>query len=213
MARRFCCNCCGLEFDEPEGVYEKLRCPECAAIADDGTIECIEGDCPLDVNSAIFEAAQALCPYQLVQTPKTTAYLISVIANAMKGLNLVVCEDVLSRNKAISDAMEYAMKYIDVEEAMPIIDTTPRSDDDLLCEAGDEIDNAVFDAIQALSPEKLEWDMRYIGNVTEAIESAMESFNVPTCHPWQDDDEHICYSLENERCQHCPRACGKEKFY
>lgn len=45
--KSFRCNACGAEFSEPDGAYEKLRCPNCDAIAEDGTIECIAEDCPL----------------------------------------------------------------------------------------------------------------------------------------------------------------------
>ena len=31
--------------------------------------------------------------------------------------------------------------------------------EDLLCEAGDTIDNAAFDMLNALSPERIDWDM------------------------------------------------------
>lgn len=51
-----------------------------------------------------------------------------------------------------------------------------RQDDDLLCSAGDEIDNSVFAAILSLSPSenRPEWDMSLIGEATDAIESVME---------------------------------------
>lgn len=35
----FHCNCCGVNFVEPDGIYEKLRCPICDAVEDDETIE------------------------------------------------------------------------------------------------------------------------------------------------------------------------------
>lgn len=73
-------------------------------------------------------------------------------------------------------------------------------DENLLCATGDEIDNAVFDAIQALSLEELEWDMSLIGEVSEFIESLLSERNLKPCHPWQDEDENICYST----CSRCP---------
>lgn len=42
MAKRYHCNCCGTDFEEPDGVFEKLRCPVCDAVEGDGTIECTE---------------------------------------------------------------------------------------------------------------------------------------------------------------------------
>ena len=29
---KYRCNCCGLVFEEPNGVFEKLRCPNCDAV-------------------------------------------------------------------------------------------------------------------------------------------------------------------------------------
>lgn len=164
-----------------------------------------------ETDDAVFDAVQSLCPFPVVRSHKMIAYMVSVIANAMKSLGLSVCEDVLDRNETVCEATEFSLKHVnaDTETAAKVI-MLPRPDDDLLCEAGDQIDNAVFNAIQALSDKKLEWDMRYIGNVTMAIESAMESFRVPSCHPWQDDDENICYSLDDERCAHCQR-CKQEE--
>lgn len=135
-----------------------------------------------------------------------------------------------------------------------------KQDDDLLCEAGDLIDNAVWafvlsarkdqtppsedkalfaEAVQALkanpdqnveipdamfeeavriarSPqikkmlsfekeEEPEWNMGVIGDVTDAIEGLMSDSGVETCHPWQDDEECICYCTE-ERCPYCRRG-------
>lgn len=40
--KSFRCNACGTEFSEPNGVYEKLRCPTCHALKDDGAIEEID---------------------------------------------------------------------------------------------------------------------------------------------------------------------------
>lgn len=164
-----------------------------------------------DADNAVFDAVQSLCPFPIVRNYKMIAYMVSVIANAMKSLGLSVCEDVLDRNETVCEVTEFSLKHINPDaETVARVTMFPRPDDDLLCEAGDQIDNAVFNAIQALSDKKLDWDMYYIGNVTTAIESAMESFGVPSCHPWQDDDENICYSLNNERCAHCQR-CKQEE--
>ena len=82
-----------------------------------------------------------------------------------------------------------------------------RQDDDLLCSAGDEIDNAVFAAILSLSPSenRPEWDMSLIGEATDAIESVMERHGLKVCRPWQDEDETICYCTE-DRCKYCTRS-------
>lgn len=83
----------------------------------------------------------------------------------------------------------------------------PLSDDDLLCEAGDTIDNAVQDLLNALSVTPVEWDMSLIAQVKNAAESILKARNIPVCIPWENEDGHICYSLPNERCAHCPRSC------
>lgn len=77
-------------------------------------------------------------------------------------------------------------------------------DDNLLCEAGDIIDNAVFEAIQSIAhkKEQLEWDMSLIGEVSDFIETLLAERGINTCHPWQDEDECICYAT-SERCGYC----------
>lgn len=40
MAKRYYCNCCGTNFPEPDGVFEKLRCPVCDAVREEDN----EGD-------------------------------------------------------------------------------------------------------------------------------------------------------------------------
>ena len=81
------------------------------------------------------------------------------------------------------------------------------NDDDLLCTAGDEIDNAVFRAIFALSPPQsgLEWDKSLIGEATDAIKSVMERHGLKVCHPWQDEDGTICCHTE-DHCSYCTRC-------
>lgn len=133
---------------------------------------------------------------------------------------------------------------------------TTITDSDLLCEAGDIIDNAVFDyisttlrkqpaadalksAFEALLSDKtveipqslmnrepefaksldtelkfhgvtpesdgsIEWNMGPIGDMTDILEDAMVEAGLPTCHPFEVEDECICYASE-ERCKHCPR--------
>lgn len=50
MAKQYRCNCCGHTFDEPNGVFEKLRCPSCDAVRydaddeDNGVFEELESE-------------------------------------------------------------------------------------------------------------------------------------------------------------------------
>lgn len=90
--------------------------------------------------------------------------------------------------------------------AVPVPDPCGHPDDDLLCEAGDIIENAVYQAIQSLCPVKLEWDMALIGPTADAIEAVLKKHGKPTCRPWEDENQNICYSLEKERCAHCTRC-------
>ena len=76
--------------------------------------------------------------------------------------------------------------------------------EDLLCEAGDIIDNAAFDLLNALSPERIDWDMSVIAEITDAVEGIMERRGLKTCRPWLDADEVICYKSE-DRCKYCTR--------
>ena len=108
--------------------------------------------------------------------------------------------DVFASHYRVQDADGSDMVFV----PLPV---KPLSDDNLLCEAGDVIDNAAFDLLSALSSEKLEWDMQIIGEVVNAVEGILKQFNIPCCRPWQNENEHICYSLPNERCAHCPRQC------
>jgi len=81
----------------------------------------------------------------------------------------------------------------------------PKQDDTFLCDRGDDIDNAVYDAICALSPgKKPEWDMSFIGPAADMLVYVMQNHGLETCRPWQNEDEEICYSLQDERCEHCP---------
>lgn len=73
-------------------------------------------------------------------------------------------------------------------EAVP---PEPMGDDDLLCEAGDILDNAAHSLIVALSAIPVEWDMSLIAKVKDAVEGVLKANNVPVCIPWEDEDEHI----------------------
>lgn len=76
--------------------------------------------------------------------------------------------------------------------------------EDLLCEAGDIIDNAAFALLNALSPEHIDWDMSVIAEITDAVEGIMERRGLKTCRPWFDADGAICYESE-DRCKYCTR--------
>lgn len=79
-------------------------------------------------------------------------------------------------------------------------------DSDLLCEAGGRIDDAVFEAIKSVAHdgEKLEWDMSIIGGVSDFIERLLTEHGINACHPWQDENECICYAT-SDRCKFCDR--------
>ena len=50
----------------------------------------------------------------------------------------------------------------------------------------------------------IDWNMGPIGDMTDILEEAMVEAGLPTCHPFEVEDESICYASE-ERCKHCPR--------
>ena len=81
------------------------------------------------------------------------------------------------------------------------------NEDNFLCSRGDDIDNAVFDAIKAVAhaPEGVEWDMSIIAPVTQCIEDILHDRGVNTCHPWKDENEIICY-CNDDRCSHCTKS-------
>lgn len=82
-----------------------------------------------------------------------------------------------------------------------------KGDSDLLCTAGDAIDNAVFAAILSLcTPEsRPEWDMSLIGVATDAVTDVMEKHGLKVCHPFEDCNEVICHKSE-DRCSYCNRS-------
>lgn len=89
--------------------------------------------------------------------------------------------------------------------------TEPVSDDNLLCEAADAIDNAAHALLTVLSAVPMEWNTSLIAKVVDAAEAILKAANIPACRPWEDEDQHICYSLPDERCAHCPRQCHATK--
>lgn len=90
-----------------------------------------------------------------------------------------------------------------VAEKDPVV-----TDDDLFCEAGDEIGNAVHQALAALSYNHLDWDMALIGEAATALESILNKHGKCCCYPFVDEDGCICYASE-DRCKHCK---GKKKY-
>ena len=67
-------------------------------------------------------------------------------------------------------------------------------------------DISIAMAEHRLRADDIEWDMSIIGEVTDALEQTLNANGViRTCHPWQNENEHICYSLDCERCSYCPR--------
>lgn len=82
---------------------------------------------------------------------------------------------------------------------------TPVADDDLLCDAGDKISSAVFAAIQALCPNKLERNAKLIEDMTGIMQIVMEVREIPVCRPRKDEEGRICYSIQDKRCAHCTR--------
>lgn len=88
-------------------------------------------------------------------------------------------------------------------ESLPL---EPVRDDDLLCEAGDTLDNAADSLIVALSAAPVGWDMSLIAQVKDAVAGILKGRNIPVCIPWENEDGHICYSLPGERCTHCTHS-------
>lgn len=74
--------------------------------------------------------------------------------------------------------------------------------DELLCGVNDAIDNTVYDALQIMAYQHIDWNMEMIGEVTMCIERVLTEHNIPVCHPWEDENENICYATA-DRCKHC----------
>lgn len=98
----------------------------------------------------------------------------------------------------------------EVEIVLPNHKPAGISDEDLLCEAGDEIDNAAHAVICALAAVSVEWDMAKIAEVTDAVENILRQHNIPVCHPWEDENGIICYATEN-RCAYCKKSFTNEQ--
>ena len=77
-------------------------------------------------------------------------------------------------------------------------------DENLLCDRNGDIYEAVQNALHVLSvQESLEWDMSVISEATDSLIEILQRHNIPVCYPWEDEDADICYSLIEDRCDHC----------
>lgn len=77
----------------------------------------------------------------------------------------------------------------------------------LLCERGDIIDNAVYNMLLEVTgkPESdLPWDMAVIGPVADVVESTLASHGIHICRPYYADDEIPCYKVADCECTACP---------
>lgn len=80
------------------------------------------------------------------------------------------------------------------------------SGEEFLCSRNDEIDNATYAAICAMahSEDGVDWSMEMIGEVNDFIEKTLMEHKMPTCHPFIDETDHICYESDF-RCKHCTK--------
>lgn len=72
-------------------------------------------------------------------------------------------------------------------------------------EIEEKLANTTKDILQnhnITDPAMLEWNMEIIGDVLEELKSLLILEDVNTCHPWEDENEHICYST-GEKCWYC----------
>ena len=51
--------------------------------------------------------------------------------------------------------------------------------------------------------EEPEWNAAYLGEINDATVTLLRQIHGEPCHPFIDDDEHICYST-SEKCEYCP---------
>jgi hypothetical protein len=109
--------------------------------------------------------------------------------------------DVFDKHYNVEDASGNDVEFVPA-------DPVPVADDSLLNEADDVIDNAAFNLLSALSVDKLRWNMALISELTDAAKAILATRKINVCHPWEDEDGHICYSLKDNRCAYCPRSCS-----
>lgn len=79
--------------------------------------------------------------------------------------------------------------------------------DKLLVERNDAIDNAVWAAVLEMAAEEPDWDMQIIGQIEEFIVKILGMRGIPSCWPWEDEDETVC-CLSEDACAHCPHKRG-----
>lgn len=85
--------------------------------------------------------------------------------------------------------------------------------EDFLCQRGDEIDNAAFDALYELSGRKLEWDISMIRELVEYAKQLLKDKEISFCDPYYEtsDGEHSdefsegmpCAIKGCENCKEC----------
>lgn len=65
--------------------------------------------------------------------------------------------------------------------------------------------------------ETIAWDMNYIADITQIVETAMDDAGIGTCHPffteddeenenWDDDNDGVLCCLSCDKCDHCSRS-------
>ena len=118
--------------------------------------------------------------------------------NGVKGDGMVIVKE--NRTKPLPKSHILSLPIQISCDELELIE--PHQNDEFLCSQNDLIDNSVFDAIQSVAYNKIDWNMELIGEVTMCIEKVLTEHKIPICHPWQDDDENICYSTE-DRCEYC----------
>lgn len=64
----------------------------------------------------------------------------------------------------------------------------------------------LFDAGLQKENAILEWDTSPIEETMFAISGMLKAYQLPVCRPWQNDEEHICWSTKY-RCKWCKRGC------
>jgi len=67
--------------------------------------------------------------------------------------------------------------------------------EDIMIARNDDIDNAVYTTLCVLANKDLPWDMRVIGESTDAIKDVMAFHNIPYSHPGYVFIDGICDTL------------------
>ena len=78
----------------------------------------------------------------------------------------------------------------------------------LLCERGDIIDNAIYNMILEITGKTdigLPWDMSIISPIADAAQSTLASHGIHICRPYYEGDDEIpCYKVADCECAACP---------